>query len=89
MADLDFSCPKRETAEEFVDRLQADEGRYGSLAFNMMVELSELTSFPGPRGAPAGAPPAPASAGRFAPTSSSPERTRAASSPKPRSWQRQ
>jgi hypothetical protein len=46
LTDLDFDDYKWKTAEEFVDRLQADEARYGELAFNLMVELSEMTSFP-------------------------------------------
>nr|WSZ16125.1 hypothetical protein OH837_23770 [Streptomyces canus] len=43
LAALDFSGYKWQTAEEFVDRLHANERRYGDLS---MVEVSEMTSFP-------------------------------------------
>ncbi|MFJ4771521.1 restriction endonuclease [Streptomyces uncialis] len=46
LAEIDFSRYKWQTAEEFVDRLQADELRYGDLTLRLMVEVSEMTSFP-------------------------------------------
>ncbi|WP_328914440.1 MULTISPECIES: restriction endonuclease [unclassified Streptomyces] len=46
LAGLDFSGYKWRTAEEFVDRLQADEGQYGKLAISLMIEVSEMPSFP-------------------------------------------
>ncbi|WP_329177269.1 restriction endonuclease [Streptomyces sp. NBC_01477] len=46
LAGLNFSGYKWQTAEEFVDRLQADEDRYGKLAFNLMIEVAEMPSFP-------------------------------------------
>jgi hypothetical protein len=46
VAELDFSGYKWQTAEEFVGRLHADERRYGDLAFRLMVEVSEMASFP-------------------------------------------
>jgi hypothetical protein len=46
LVGLDFSDYKWKTADEFVDRLHADEDRYADLAFHLMVEVSEMTSFP-------------------------------------------
>lgn len=46
LAGLNFSGYKWQTAEDFVDRLHADESRYGELAIGLMVEVSEMTSFP-------------------------------------------
>ncbi|WP_235215418.1 restriction endonuclease [Phaeacidiphilus oryzae] len=43
---LDFDDYKWATADEFVDRLQADESDYGDLTFRLMVEISEMASFP-------------------------------------------
>ncbi|MFD4538748.1 restriction endonuclease [Streptomyces bauhiniae] len=46
VAGINFSGYKWQTAEDFVDRLHADEPRYTGLAFRLMVEVSEMTSFP-------------------------------------------
>ncbi|WP_246144322.1 restriction endonuclease [Actinacidiphila oryziradicis] len=46
LLELNFDGYKWATADEFVDRLHADESRYADLALNLMVEVSEMTSFP-------------------------------------------
>ncbi|MEU1624173.1 restriction endonuclease [Streptomyces sp. NPDC020096] len=46
LAGLDFSGYKWQTAEEFADRLHANERRYGELAIELMVDVSGMTSFP-------------------------------------------
>lgn len=46
VAGINFSGYKWQTSEDFVDRLHADEPRYTELALRLMVEVSEMTSFP-------------------------------------------
>ncbi|MEU5731882.1 restriction endonuclease [Streptomyces antimycoticus] len=46
LAHMDFSGYKWATADEFVDRLMADERQYRDLSLRMMAEVSHLTSFP-------------------------------------------
>ncbi|MFC5664826.1 hypothetical protein ACFP3U_17770 [Kitasatospora misakiensis] len=43
---LDFDGYKRAFAEEFVDRLQAGEGKYRDLTLEIMIEVAEMDSFP-------------------------------------------
>lgn len=46
IAGLDFDGYKRSFAEEFVDRLQADEARYQDLTLSIMLEVAEMHDFP-------------------------------------------
>ncbi|MGV9270274.1 restriction endonuclease [Kitasatospora sp. NPDC003701] len=46
VADLDFDGYKRSFAEDFVDRLQADEGKYRDLTLEIMIEVAQMDSFP-------------------------------------------
>lgn len=46
LAHMDFSGYKWATADEFVDRLMANEHRYRDLSLRMMAEVSQPTSFP-------------------------------------------
>ncbi|WP_432046280.1 restriction endonuclease [Streptomyces asiaticus] len=46
LSGLDFDAYKRVFADEFVDRLMADEDRYQELALSIMLEVSQLDSFP-------------------------------------------
>ena len=46
VAGLDFEDYKRVIAEEFVDRLQADEDRYRDLTLEIMLEVAQMDRFP-------------------------------------------
>ncbi|GAA1890693.1 restriction endonuclease [Streptantibioticus ferralitis] len=47
LVGLDFDGYKRTVADEFVDRLMEGDSRYRELALDLMVEISEMDSFPG------------------------------------------
>ncbi|WP_189303212.1 restriction endonuclease [Streptomyces cinerochromogenes] len=46
IAGLDFDAYKRVFADEFVDRLMADEDRYRDLTLAIMLEIAQMTAFP-------------------------------------------
>ena len=46
LTGLDFDAYKRVFADEFVDRLMADESRYRDLALGLMLEVAQMDSFP-------------------------------------------
>ena len=46
LAGIDFSAPKREVADEIVDRLMKDEDTYRDVTLRLMMEVANTTSFP-------------------------------------------
>lgn len=46
MSGLNFDDYKRVVAEDFVDRLQADENRYRDLTLAIMLEVAQMDRFP-------------------------------------------
>ncbi|MGW3186107.1 hypothetical protein ACWDD9_43250 [Kitasatospora sp. NPDC001119] len=48
LAGLDFEDYKRVTADEFIDRLMADEQRYRQLTFDLMTEIAGHGQLPRP-----------------------------------------
>ena len=48
LAGIDFTGPKREAADEIVDRLMADEKRYHDLTWQLMDDVANREVFPNP-----------------------------------------
>lgn len=46
LAGIDFSAPKREVADEIVDRLMEGEDIYQDVTLRLMMEVANTTSFP-------------------------------------------
>ena len=46
LAGIDFAGPKREAADDVVDRLMADEPRYHDLTWHLMANVATRETFP-------------------------------------------
>lgn len=46
LAGIDFDLPKREVADEIVDRLIQDESIYQDVSLRLMMEVANTASFP-------------------------------------------
>lgn len=46
LSGIDFTLPKREVADEVVDRLMSDESAYQDVTLRLMLEVASMKSFP-------------------------------------------